>query len=527
MKQCFAYTRVSTIKQGEGVSLEAQQDAIRAYAERHDLQIVKWFEEKETAAKRGRPIFTAMIKQLHQRKAQGLVMHKIDRSARNFADWAKIGDLADAGIDIHFATESLDFHSRGGRLTADIQAVIAADYIRNLREETIKGIDGRLRQGLYPFRAPIGYLDQGAGKPKLSDPAKAPLIRSLFQRYAAGNCSINSLRDDMEKAGLRNHHGQPVSAHGIETILNNSFYCGLIHIKRTGASYDGIHEPLIAVSLFKQVQDVKAGRNVGKKVTRHNHTFRSLFRCAYCETAAIGERQKGHVYYRCHTRACRTKTVREEVMDRGIAETLRCVHLRPEKAESMARELTAWINDRRFTPDTSTLQARKKLVDTRLERLTDALLDSHIDNVMFNHKKQALLLEQAELEEKIAALLAKTGPNDRAVEEFVELRKSLYLTYQSAVPVEKRRLAKLTTSNRRVAGRSASVEPCKWLVKASNVMDTLYGDLYCGSSRTVPDVNDSRVHDFKELLQSPEFLQLTSSSSSEKLADDELLQQKR
>ena len=169
MKNCYGYVRVSTVKQGDGVSLEAQKEAITAFAARSGFQITQWFEEKETAAKRGRPIFDNMILDLLKGKADGLIVHKIDRSARNFADWAKIGDLQDAGIDIHFATETLDFSSRGGRLTADIQAVIAADYIRNLREETIKGITGRLKQGLYPFKAPIGYVDNGGGKPKTMD----------------------------------------------------------------------------------------------------------------------------------------------------------------------------------------------------------------------------------------------------------------------------------------------------------------------------------------------------------------------
>lgn len=117
MKRCFGYVRVSTVKQGDGVSLAAQKEAIEAFASRHSIEIVQWFEEKETAAKRGRPLFNQMVKELRRGKAHGLVIHKIDRSARNFADWAKIGDLQDAGIDIHFATESLDFRSRGGRLT--------------------------------------------------------------------------------------------------------------------------------------------------------------------------------------------------------------------------------------------------------------------------------------------------------------------------------------------------------------------------------------------------------------------------
>ncbi len=55
MHTYFGYVRVSTQKQGEGVSLEAQREAITAFAERNQLTITDWFEEKETAAKRGRP----------------------------------------------------------------------------------------------------------------------------------------------------------------------------------------------------------------------------------------------------------------------------------------------------------------------------------------------------------------------------------------------------------------------------------------------------------------------------------------
>jgi site-specific DNA recombinase len=182
MKTCFGYVRVSTVKQGNGVSLEAQKEAILSFASRHNISISRWFEEKVTAAKRGRPVFNRMVTDLKRHRADGVIFHKIDRSARNFADWARIGDLAEAGIDIHFATESLDFRSRGGRLTADIQAVIAADYIRNLREETLKGIEGRLKQGIYPFKAPTGYRDNGRGRPKSIDPTKGPLVRRATTR---------------------------------------------------------------------------------------------------------------------------------------------------------------------------------------------------------------------------------------------------------------------------------------------------------------------------------------------------------
>ena len=54
-KRYFGYIRVSTAKQGEkGVSLIEQKDAIDRYAQRFGLPVAQWFEERESAAKRGR-----------------------------------------------------------------------------------------------------------------------------------------------------------------------------------------------------------------------------------------------------------------------------------------------------------------------------------------------------------------------------------------------------------------------------------------------------------------------------------------
>src|SRR5271170_7341091 len=105
-----------------------------------------------------------MLKMLRSGKVRGVLIHKIDRSARNMKDWAERGELIDQGVEVHFVNESLDLASRGGRLSADIQAVVAADYIRNLREESRKGFYGRIKQGLFPLPAPVGYLDMGQGK---------------------------------------------------------------------------------------------------------------------------------------------------------------------------------------------------------------------------------------------------------------------------------------------------------------------------------------------------------------------------
>ncbi|MFZ1515523.1 MAG: recombinase family protein [Saprospiraceae bacterium] len=85
MKNVYGYIRVSTVKQGSGVSLQEQKEAIIRYAERHSLNIIEWFEEQETAAKQGRPLFNKMMKLLKERKAKGVIFHKIDRGTRNYS----------------------------------------------------------------------------------------------------------------------------------------------------------------------------------------------------------------------------------------------------------------------------------------------------------------------------------------------------------------------------------------------------------------------------------------------------------
>lgn len=472
MKNCFGYVRVSTQKQGEGVSLEAQKEAISEFALRNDLFICRWFEEKVTAAKSGRPVFGAMVKELIRGGAQGLVVHKIDRSARNFADWAKVGDLSDAGVDVHFASETLDFRSRGGRLSADIQAVIAADYIRNLREETLKGMRGRLKQGFCPWGAPLGYRNHGGGKVKTLDPLLAPHLRRLFELYASGRHSLWSLVSEMRQSGFRTPAGRTLSKHAIEAILSNPFYCGVLKVRSTGETFPGKHEALISVSLFRAVQELKAGK-AGKKVTRHSFAFRGLFRCALCRHGITPERQKGHVYYRCHTPSCGTKSVREEVIEQAIAQLFATFGFDRETTEAFEGWVAGVFGEEAIREERRSVAVRLTQTDERLSRLTDAFIDRHIDERTFASRKEALLLDRRRLEEQASATTGVTA--ERAV-KFFELVNTVAAAYDSAELPDKRQIIRLATSNRTLSGRNVVLGPSEWLVPVQKSTTVGSGD---------------------------------------------------
>ncbi|MCB9326412.1 MAG: recombinase family protein [Lewinellaceae bacterium] len=456
MKKVYGYIRVSTVKQGNGVSLQEQKEAIIRYAEKNDLHIIQWFEEKETAAKQGRTLFTKMMKLLRAGKAKGAIIHKIDRSARNLKDWAALGDLIDEGIEIHFAHESLDLDTRGGRLAADIQAVIASDYIRNLREEAIKGLYGRLKQGIYPFSAPIGYVNNGGGQLKTIDPVQGPLVKKAFELYASEKYNLESLVKVMDEFGLKNMNGNLISINAMSRMLNNPFYAGVLKVK--GKTFAGKHEPLITPRLFAQIQNVLKGKT-NTRYLKHDFLFRRKVKCVDCGRSLIGEKQKGHIYYRCQTKGCPTKTIREERIEKYLIRSLENLQLHDVEnsilIELLEEAENNWSETQKGIKDSLLMQQSK--ISQKLERLTDAYIENAIDKELFERKKEKLLIEQQGLHHKIQCISGQKEAVFKKAKNYLELVKSLKKTYLIGILEEKREVIKIITSNLMIQGKKLMI----------------------------------------------------------------------
>jgi len=454
MKSYFAYIRVSTVKQGEhGSSLQEQRAAIEAFARRENLSISGWFEEMETAAKLGRTQFTKMIADLERGRASGVIIHKIDRSARNLKDWAHLGELMDRGIEVHFAHDNLDLTTRGGRLAADLQAVVAADYIRNLRDEVRKGFYGRLKQGLYPLPAPRGYLDRGKGKPKEIDPVVGPLVRRAFELYGTGNHGLHTLRAEMAERGLRSRQGAPLSLSNVSNMLHNPFYMGVIRIDRTNETFEGVHEPLISKALFDRVQGILTGR-LYPRTQIHRFLFRRLIKCERCGRSLSGERQKGHVYYRCHDLGC----IGVSLAERHIDGLVRAELARLQVDDGDVGDFRDIIREG-IAEDDANAGAREDqlardlaLIGERMERLTDAVLDGVIDKPTYDERKALLIARKRDLEDRKRD---DASTNWRIIAEKFELSLTALRGYEMGSDDEKRDVLKSVSSNLIARGKQA------------------------------------------------------------------------
>ena len=458
-KKFFAYIRVSTLKQGtQGSSLQEQRASIETYAQRNGIVIVEWFEERVTAAKRGRSIFARMLKSLERGGAHGIIIHKIDRSARNLRDWADLADLIDRGAEIHFAHDDLDLRSRGGRLSADIQAVVAADFIRNLREETRKGFYGRLKQGIYPLRAPVGYVDRGRGCVKEFDPINGPLVRQAFELYATGDYPFHALQAELQRRGLRGRKGNTISLNGLTTMLNNPFYMGLIHIRKTGEVFEGAHPPLVTKALYDEVQSVLRGNRIGIPY-KHDFLFRRLVRCEGCGRSLIGERAKGrYIYYRCHIAECPGACLTEGAIVGEVHNRLMPLRFDAEEfrdIRDLVGERTNGLTNERAERE-ATIRLLIGKCDERITRMTDALIDGLIDKETFDLRNATILAEKRGHKDRLERIASEPSLAER-IREKVELANTAYLSYENGNPSEKRDLLLSLMSNFVGSGKSPAI----------------------------------------------------------------------
>lgn len=153
------------------------------------------------------------------------------------------------------ATENID-ETPSGMLLHGIMSTIAEFYSRNLAHEVSKGMTQKATTGGTSGKAPIGYLNT-TRRDKLGrevriievDPKRGPLIKWAFEAYVTGTYSTATLREELIDRGLTTvpTPKRPEKAPGLSSIqqmLANPYYKGNVVFK--GATYDGLHEPLVA-----------------------------------------------------------------------------------------------------------------------------------------------------------------------------------------------------------------------------------------------------------------------------------------
>lgn len=300
MTRALLYLRVSTAEQAhaenaaEGYSIPAQREACRRKAADLGAEVAAEFADRgESARSAARPGLQAMLARLaEQRDIDYVIVHKIDRLARNRADDVQIQlAIERAGAKLVSVSENVD-DTPSGQLVRNIMADLAEFYSRNLAQEVIKGSVEKAKNGGTPGRAKLGYLnvrrlvDGHELRTVVLDSERAPLLLQGFELYATGDYSAARLLAALTEAGLRTrptrrYPAKPLSLSQLHNILKSRYYLGYVEYR--GIEYRGTHQPLVSEELFTRVQEVLAGRSgSGEKPRIHHHYLKGSLFCAGC-----------------------------------------------------------------------------------------------------------------------------------------------------------------------------------------------------------------------------------------------------
>ena len=155
--RALIYLRVSTKEQAEkdlteeGFSIPAQREACGRHIDSLGGAVIgEYVDRGESARSASRPQLQAMLARIaEERDVDAVVVHKVDRLARNLEDHVAIqGALRRYGVRLISVTENLE-ESASGKLVEGIHALMAEFYSANLVVGDQEGLgpegqDGRL-----------------------------------------------------------------------------------------------------------------------------------------------------------------------------------------------------------------------------------------------------------------------------------------------------------------------------------------------------------------------------------------------
>ncbi len=330
MKNCCIYARVSSILQDIENSVAAQVKACRDYAESQKYHIIEVYIDKaESGTSSNRPEFQRMITDAKKKNFEVILVHKLDRFARNREDAVTYKALLRRHkVELYSISEALgdDIYSR---LIEGILEVVAEFYSLNLGQEVRKGQAEVASQGFVPNGPiPVGYkrvrLEKDQHTTLEPDPDVAPVIQQVFKMSAEGK-HLEILIEFLNSK-LKSPRGKNWNISHLCKILKSRLYLG-------ERSYNGVvkvdaHPALISEELYEKAQRKKR-ENWGRKINARIFPLSGLMICDKCKRAFVGGSSlRGNClykYYICSSyngnRICYKKRIRAEKIE-GIVKDI-------------------------------------------------------------------------------------------------------------------------------------------------------------------------------------------------------------
>lgn len=305
-KNVVAYCRVSTNKEDQLNSFEAQKEFFIDYAEKNNLNLVRIYADEGitgTSTKK-RVEFNRMIEDSRKGIFECILVKDVSRFARNTVDFLQsIRDLRALNINVKFITLNMDTFDNN-----DVMLTMLASMAQEESASMSKRIKFGKRVSAEKGRVPnlcYGYIKTKGNYYNLTiNEEEAEVVRKIFDLYVNKGYGTHRIAKVLNDRGLTSLRGVPWSTTAVSRLLKNKIYAGYVvngkteiknFIERTRNVKDQsewieVEKPdlrIVPLELWEKAQNINKFNNIRLETTIHKkrsnkYLFSTLITCKCC-----------------------------------------------------------------------------------------------------------------------------------------------------------------------------------------------------------------------------------------------------
>ncbi|MDH5650015.1 MAG: recombinase family protein, partial [Gammaproteobacteria bacterium] len=287
---CFTCDRVSSRKQEDNTSLRAQKERGLKYAQEKGFAVAHNYSFVESASKKTRPNFHAMMHDAVKFDVDILVFKTVDRLARNLPDIQLVLDfIYEHGRQVHLYDDGLRLTpamDSNDALNFMLKGVLAKGETDRLGQRIRRAYDFKVENGVKPGKAIFGYRYDPKSLKHEFDPETKPILDFIFHTFDSQDISCQELAELLNKKGYPTGERQTTwTGQNLHKLLINPTYHGEFYARgdliRADRKHHDIYYPKSRYEVRLKKLDL---RRSGRKENKKSDPLARFLRCARCGT---------------------------------------------------------------------------------------------------------------------------------------------------------------------------------------------------------------------------------------------------
>lgn len=402
------YARYSSENQREE-SIEAQIRAIKDYAKKNNIEIIKiYYDEAKSGTTDDRPQFLQMIKDSSLKLFDLLIVHKLDRFARNRYDSAIYRKkLKDNGVKLISVVEHLDDSPESIILESVLEGM-AEYYSVNLAREVMKGLkENALKCEHCGGIPPLGY--DVVNKKYVINQKEAEIVKFIFNEYSDGY-GYKQIVKLLNEKGYTTKRGKLFNPASLHDLLRNEKYIGTYTFNLRNDKQKNSHKfkdnksiikipngipAIIDADTFKKIQEKMNGRKMNARFkAKQVYLLSGKIFCGKCNSTMISHTShsngKKYSSYICGTRYrnknCDMKPVEKEYAENIVVKNLKENIFNPKSISDLKDKLIKQYSKMKAEKNNDLKMFNKKLneIQNKMDKMVNAVADGFYNPTMKN-----------------------------------------------------------------------------------------------------------------------------------------------